>query len=142
MKKCVFVFFVLFLTGCSHGLIGILPEIGNVDDTAEMIIIRNKNVMGAALSYKITLNMQDIVGIRVGEYCKFSVPAGQHTLGLKCFGGWSPTTKEMSIDVLCKPNTKYYFLLSPSSICAEIEPINEEEGLKRISKSEYLDIVK
>ena len=142
MKKYFFVFILCTLTGCAHGLIGVLPETKNKDNASEIIIIRNKNFLGAAKSDRITLDFHDIIGIRVGEYTKFHVPPGQHTLGVKCSGGWSPWTKEMNIDVVCEPNKKYYFLVSPSIVCAKIEPLNEKDGLKRIAKSKHLKLVK
>ena len=133
---------VCLVVSCAHGPIGSLPKIDNPEEAAELIIIRNNSIIGATNSYKITLNKQDILAIRVGEYTKFQVKSGNNSLGVKCFGGWSPTWKHMNIDVSCKPGNKYYFLISPGGSCAKIEPLKEEDGLKWISESKYFPVEK
>lgn len=130
----------LLLSACAHGPIEALPKVSDSENSAQAIIIRNKNFVGMTNSYTVTLDSQDIFGIRVGEYTKFNLEPGKHSIGVKCFGGWSPTWKENKKEWLFAAKAKYYFLVSPDASCAEIEQISEPDATKRISESTYMPI--
>ena len=96
--------------------------------------------MGAGNSYYVTLDGQDIFAIRVGQYTKFKIVSGVHHIGVKCFGGWSPTWKEDSIAFDLTPGGQTYFVISPDMSCADIKPIGKDEGERRISASEHVEM--
>lgn len=138
-KVSTLVFFTsLFLAACAHGPIGTLPKVTSAKKAAESIVIRNKNIVGATNSLIITLDGQEIFGIKIGEYTKFNLEPGKHSIGVKCFGGWTPTWKEDKKEILFNTESKYYFLISPDLWCAEIEQLTEQEGVKRVSESTYI----
>lgn len=137
---CCMLLVCLLLSACAHGPIEALPKVIDIESCAEAVIIRNKNFVGATNSYIITLDNSDILGIRIGEYTKFNLEPGKHSIGVKCFGGWSPTWKENKKEWSFAAKAKYYFLVSPDASCAEIEQITEQDAAKRISESTYLPI--
>ena len=144
MKKYLsFVCMLFLMAGCAHGLIGALPTIDDPDEAAEIIVIRESNFMGAAVSFEILLNGVALFAIRNGEYTKFYVPSGEHSLAVKFRGGWYPSPKmKMIINVLCRPKGKYYFLVSPSlgTTAAIIEPLEDARGSYLISKSNFMPL--
>jgi hypothetical protein len=103
-----------------------------------VFVIRNRNILGSAVSYYITLDGTDMFAIRVGQHTKFSIAAGEHYLGVKCFGGWAPTWKEDSKKFNLLPQGDAYFLVSPSLSCADIQAISPESGKEWIDKSTYI----
>jgi hypothetical protein len=140
MRRLLAIVSALLIAGCAHGQLSSLPEIENPENAAEIFIVRNKNFIGSTNSYTVALDGKDIFAIRIGEYTKFKVTPDQHYLTLKCFGGWSPTWKKMTIIVPCQPHEKYYLILSPDSRCAEIEILLPDEGAEWIKKSKYLPL--
>ncbi len=132
----------MLLPACAHGPIGTLPEVSSPSTAAEVIIVRNKSMFGATNSFKITLDGQEILGIRTGEYTQFMVEPGTHSIGVKCFGGWTPTWKEDKKEFSFKAQTRYYFLVGPVDIfeeaCAGIEQVAEQEGKERLGGSTYV----
>ena len=128
------------LGGCAHGPLGTLPKVVIPEDANQVFVIRGANLPAATNSYKLTVDGQAILAMFAGEYTRFLLQPGRHTLGVRCFGGWSPTWKEKKIDVLLAPRTNSYFLVTPNN-CAKIEPIADNDGLERIAKSEYVAIV-
>ena len=136
--------FVLMLSilsaGCASGPIGKLPTISNDKPSVEVTVIRVSSIVGATNSYKITLNGNDIFGIRSGQYTKFKLNEGEYHIGVKCFGGWTPTWKEDSLKFNVTPNSNSYFLISPNLSCASIKAITETEAQEKIKESKYVSM--
>lgn len=130
----------VLIAGCASGLIGKLPTIADEKRSGEVTVIRISSIVGVTNSYKITLNGTDIFGIRSGHYTKFKINEGEHYIGIKCFGGWSPTWKEDSLKFSVAPNSNAYFLVSPSLSCASIKPITEAEAREKIQNSKYISV--
>jgi hypothetical protein len=140
MTKSFLLFYLsLSIVGCATGPIATspLPSLTDPKNASEVVVIRKSSIVGATNSYYITLNEQDVFGIKSGEYTTFKVPAGKHTIGVKCFGGWSPTWKESTIEVSLIPEEKVYFATGPGGSCAKIESINPAEGTALVTKSTY-----
>lgn len=129
---------VIAITGCASGPIGKLPIVTDRSRAGEVTLIRTKNMIGITNSYVISLDNNDIFNIRSGQYTKFELSEGEHSIAVKCFGGWSPTWKENSLKFLMKPNNKTYFLISPNMDCAKIVLISENEAQGIIQESEYM----
>ncbi len=96
--------------------------------------------MGSGASYYVTLDGQDIFAIRVGQYTEFNIVSGVHLIGVKCFGGWSPTFKEHAISFDLVPGGQAYFVISPDPTCADIKHIGKDEGERRISASKHVEM--
>ncbi len=128
--------FAILIAGCASGLIGSLP-IADEKLSGEVVVIRISSVVGVTNSYIITLNGADIFGIRSGQHMKFKVNEGEYYLGIKCFGGWSPTWKEDSLKFSVAPKSKSYFLVGPDASCASIKSITEKEAQEKIKESKY-----
>ncbi len=139
-KLFVVLALAIVLTGCASGPIGKLPMIADQKLAGEVMVIRISNIVGATNSYIITLNGKDIFGIRSGQYTNFKLNKGEHYIGIKCFGGWSPTWKDDSVKFTVTPNSNSYFVVSPNLSCASIKPILEAEAQKIIQNSEYVSM--
>jgi hypothetical protein len=131
---------VIVFTGCASGPIDKLPIIADQKLSGEVIVLRISNIIGATNSYIITLNGKDIFGIRSGQYTTFKLTEGEHYIGIKCFGGWSPTWKEDSVKFTVTRNSNSYFIVSPNLSCAIIKPIVETEAQKIIKNSKYVSM--
>jgi len=140
MKKTLTGRSSIVIAGCATGRIGRLPRIENVGLAGEVTIIRVSSMTGVTNSYIITLDGQDIFGIRSGQYTKCKLNPGEYYIGVRCFGGWAPIWNEDSIKVTVTPNGRSYYLVRPDISCASIEPITEAEAQKRIPKSKYISM--
>jgi TonB family protein len=130
----------LILTGCaSAGHIGELPAIADGMPSSTLVLVRPSNLIGMANSLYIALDGNDVFSIRSGDNTHFAIPAGQHTIAVKCFGGWSPTWKEDSKGFSAEPDRASYFSVSPSMTCAKIEQVSEVEGKALVANTTYVD---
>jgi len=139
MKRFV-VLWALLLVGCASGPIGRLPAIEDQAQSGDVFVIRNSNFVGSGVSYYITIDGNDMFAIRVGQYTKFKLVIGEHYIGVKCFGGWSPTWKEDSRKFSVLPQQGTYFIVSPNMSCADIQLMNPESGIEWIKKSTYVNM--
>ena len=134
------ILWVLLLSGCASGPIGRLPVIKDYNQTGDVFVIRDSNFLGSGVSLYITLDGNDIFAIRIGQYTKFGIVSGEHLIGVKCFGGWTPTWKEDSKRFSILPQQELYFIVSPSMSCADIQPISPELGKEWINKTTYISM--
>ena len=137
--------FVLGLTmllsaGCASGPLAKLPTIATNKPSGEVTVIRISSIVGVTNSYKITLNGNEVFGIRSGQYTKFKLNEGEHYIGVKCFGGWTPTWKEDSLKFNVTPNSNSYFLISPDLSCASIKATTEAEAQEKMKDSKYVSM--
>jgi hypothetical protein len=130
----------IFIAGCASGPIGKLSPIVDEKRSGEITVIRVSSIVGVANSYIVTLNGTDVFAIRSGQYTKFKFNEGEHYIGIKCFGGWSPTWKQDSLRFTIAPNSSLYFLVSPNMSCASIVSIAEADGRNRMQSSEYVSM--
>ncbi|OCS45077.1 hypothetical protein BEK67_23390 [Ralstonia pickettii] len=102
------------------------------------MLIRTSNLVGATNSYYVALDGKDVFSIRSGENTKFSIPAGEHTVSVKCFGGWSPTWKEDGTQFMAAPDQANYFEISPNLTCAKIGLIDSDRANKQLAATKFV----
>ena len=131
MKKLLLlVSLVLISTACSHGKTEHFPNRAQSAETAEIIIIRNNNLLGWGFSVKVFYDEMMIANLRAGEHISFFVTPGFHTVG----------TSDDQIKVPLNAGQKHYFLISAdySQFGFEISRISSEKGQSWLSKTEPL----
>jgi hypothetical protein len=140
MKKTTCIFGALILAGCaSSGHIADLPTITDGTAASTLVLIRGSSLIGMPNTYFVALDGKDVFGIRSGENTRFLIPAGQHTVTVKCFGGWSPTWKEDGKGFVAEKNQASYFSISPDLRCANIKQVSETEGKSLLGKTNFID---
>lgn len=134
----------LSLAGCgtSSGRIGELPAVTDATSAGKVVTVRVSSFVGAANGYTVSLDGKDLYGIGSGEHAEFLVPAGEHFIAVKCFGGWTPTWKEDSLKFRASPSETSYFAISPNLKCADIKAVAEADALKLLQGSEALNLKK
>ena len=155
MKNCILIIAIaILLNACGHGITPNFPQDREMTSSAEIIIIRNKNLICAGQSTTVFLDGLDIAQLRIGEYVSVPVGAGMHYLKAVPFLG-----SGRAFHGIFEQGEKYYLLISllepwdyegditdillfPNSSrpgCDfEIENIGEEKGLKRVKNSTNL----
>ncbi|WP_345817737.1 hypothetical protein AAGS40_30550 (plasmid) [Paraburkholderia sp. PREW-6R] len=127
------------LFGCaSSGRLGALPAITGGQPSSELVLVRPSNFIGAANSYYVALDGKDVFSIRSGDYTKFRVPSGEHTVMVKCFGGWTPTWKEDGKHFVAATDQASFFEISPSFTCAKITQINAGQASKLLAANRFV----
>lgn len=145
MKKAMFTVLALAnLAGCgtTSGLLNPLPEIPERASAGTVVVVRVSSFVGAANGYTVAFDGKDLFGIGSGEYAEFRVPAGVHYLGVKCFGGFTPTWKEDSLKFEAKSSDTNYFVVSPNLSCAAVRPASRDEALKLVPGSKQVALDK
>ena len=137
----------LWMHGAETGLFGSgpidnLPAIEDEKRSGEVTVIRIHHPFMFAMHYRISLNGTEIFVIRSGQHTKFKLNEGEHYIGVKCFGGWSPGWKHEFLDFSVTPNSSFFFKVAPNFSCAGIESITEEEALIKIENSKYVPMNK
>jgi hypothetical protein len=142
IKQALVVSAMVILSGCvgQHGLIGQLPEVKQEDKSATLYLLRNNNFFGSGVNLKVTLDTKPIFGISIGDYTKFKVEEGIHTVGVICKGGWSPGTHINEKTFNMKAGEEYYAMARAGGVCAVIEPLTKEEGAKVVASSKYVPV--
>lgn len=140
MQRTAWIIAACILTGCaSAGRIGTLPVVTDSTASSTLVLIRATNIVGMANSNYVALDGIDVFSIRSGDNTHFAIPAGQHTIAVKCFGGWTPTWKEDSKEFIAERNRPSYFAISPSMSCAQIERVSEAEGKALLTNTTFVD---
>lgn len=130
---------VIVLAGCgAHGLIGELPRVDDPGEAAEIFVVRVSSFNAKVMKFKISFDGFELLGIGNGEYTRFLVPPGDHTVSVVTKEGIADKTT--SINVMCEPTDKYYFLIEPGYRSAKISRIGEDDAQSRIAKSKYLEV--
>jgi hypothetical protein len=154
MKYFLSIIAIAFLLiSCGHGITLHFPKDKKLTNPAEIIIVRNKNLVCGGQSTKIFLDGLDIAQLRIGEYVSVLVEPGVHHVRAVPFFG---SGREFSDNF--EEGKKHYLLISLFDMgdysfsetlfsaltgvghgCDfEIEKISEEKGLKRIKRSKNL----
>ena len=124
------------------GPIDNLPAIVDEKRSGEVTVIRIHSALGLANYYIIDLNGTEIFVIRSGQHTKFKLNEGEHYIGVKCFGGWSPGWKYELLKFSVIPDSSSFIKVAPNFSCAGIESITEEEALIKIENSKYVPMNK
>lgn len=128
LARCALALSVLAaLAGCgtTSGRLGELPAITDPANAAKVVTVRVSSVVGAVNGFTVALDGKDLFGIGSGEHAEFRVPAGEHYIAVKCFGGWSPTWKEEALRFNVAAGDTSYFEIHPSMKCAAIKQIDQ-----------------
>ena len=119
--------------------LAILPTIAAGAGSSTLVLARDSSLVGMTNSYYVALDGKDVFSIRSGENTHFPIPLGQHTVTVKCFGGWSATWKEDGKTFVAEQNTASYFSISPNLTCAKIAQVNEVDGKALVAKTKFID---
>ena len=141
MKKILVIWMaVLVLTGCaSSGRLASLPKVEPGTPSAKLVLYRISSLIGVTNSYYVILDGKEIFSLRSGEYTGFMIGSGDHVLGVKCFGGVSPTWKEQYVMHTFSPGGEYFFEIGPDLNCARIKAVSSDEGKTSTSNSKFID---
>jgi hypothetical protein len=113
-----------------------LPKIEVPEKAAEVVVIRENSFYGGGKTYRILLDDREIFGINSGEYTRFKVSHGKHSVGVKCNVSFGiPMTDKIDVDL--EPKISSYYFLSKKFQCASIEPKPAQEGEALVGKSTY-----
>ncbi|MFD0724896.1 hypothetical protein [Lysobacter brunescens] len=116
-------------------------EVQQQDGVATVVVLRTQSLVGAGLKYGVSLDGMDRGQLRTGRHVEFEARAGTpHTVGVKCFGGWSPTMKFDSLQFTAVNGETIHFKVRPGGECAVIERIGEEEARQLLAKSRKIDV--
>lgn len=130
------------LFGCAtSGRIGDLPTIAVGASSSSLVLIRPSSLVGATNSYYIALDGKDVFSIRSGENTQFPIPSGEHTVSVKCFGGWSPTWKEDGKQFVAVEGQSSYFEINPNLSCAKIMPMPAETAKTQLAATKFVNPV-
>lgn len=136
-NRCVPMLFFLLLFACSHGQIATLPQVDDVEDSAEVIIIRPSRFFAAGVSYKISLDDQDIVLLKNKSHVKFNIIPGTHYISCRSYqvlAGWVGDTHEFEF----VPKQKYFLLLNQSFGHYTFEVLEEQKAQKYLQETESI----
>ncbi len=107
---------LLSVVGCA-GVTEFMPRGGSAADSAQVVILRNRNMFGSGRAVVVMLDEKVIAKLAVGQYIQFWVPPGRHSVRTTGFGmGDSSVAAEFRL------GESYYFVISPSMEGMEIEP--------------------
>ena len=73
-KLLLIVSLALIATACARGKSEHFPDLAQTTETAEIVIIRNNNLLGWGFSVKVFYDEMLIANLRAGEHLSFFVP--------------------------------------------------------------------
>jgi len=94
-----------------------MPRGGSAGDSAQIVILRNRNMFGSGRAVEVMLDDKAIAKLAVGQYIQFWVPPGLHSVRTTGFA-----IGESSVSAELRLGESYYFVISPSADGMEIEP--------------------
>ena len=118
----------VLLGACAARVTPHLPPLRPLDETAQIVVIRNRNLFGSAVRVSVLLDGFEVAQIHTGQYIEFSVDAGVHSVG----------TRSTPLSISFEKGQRYYFLITPAgdSGTFEIERLTPEEGERRAQDAE------
>ena len=115
-------------------------DVRQENGVARVVVLRPQAFIGSGLKYGISIDGMDRGRLGVGRHVEFEASAGTtHVMGVKCFGGWSPTMKFDSVQFTAANGETAYFKVRIGGECAAIEKIGEEEARQLLAKSRKHD---
>jgi len=137
MKILIYITLAMIFSGCG-GVIKQIPMISKHTLKGNVVVLRNKNIIGMGVDYIVKLDGDNIAKIGTGKHLSMPLSIGTHEIGVKCFGGIFPVWHEDIIPVKIHNNTTTYLLISPSPICANIEKITSSAASIKLKTSKVL----
>ncbi len=125
---------LLVFFGCA-GITEFMPRGGSAADSAQVVILRNRNMFGSGRAVAVMLDEKVIAKLAVGQYIQFWVPPGRHIVRTTGFAiGDSSVAAEFRL------GESYYFVISPSREGMEIEAWPAHRALKSIEGYGRLEV--
>ena len=141
LKKFVVFGTLVILTSCTpSGPLGPMPVVADQANAGSIEIMRVNRVVGAANSYLIALDGREIISIRTGQHVAFRADPGEHSITVKCFGGWFPTWKEDTTKFIILGPDVRYFKIEPNPWCASITSISRDYASELKKTSEKVSL--
>ena len=129
------------LSGCAAaGSINALPVISEGTPSGTVTVVRPSAFVGGTNSYIVTVGNTEIFRINSGQHTRFTLPAGPQTIGVRCFGGWTPTWKESTTQITVTADSVHILEISPSGTCAEIVPRPSIQADELVTATEYMPL--
>ena len=124
---------IVFSLGCAGRTVQNFPSLRPLDASAQVVVIRNRNLFGSAVRISVLLDGFEIAKIRTGQFIEFSVDPGPHSVG----------TRSTPLSITFEKGQRYYFLITPAgdSGTFEIERLTPEDGARRLQGSERVSSV-
>jgi hypothetical protein len=120
------------LTSCTtHGLIRTIDVAP--DQAAQLTVIRSYAFVGSARTTAISVDHEDVFGIRAGEHATLKVPAGDRLIGADCTAAGTPKHLRLKL----APGEHRYVHVRPALTCPPIE-VPEATAVKLIAETEPL----
>ena len=124
----------LITIGCAHGRTSYYPKCA--EECAEVTVVRKIAYMGGASTLGITLDGFPIAHVETGEYLKFQLPRGIHSIGLESIG----TSFDSGVSIPFESGKKYFFLIDTSAALMKffIQRVEENE-INELLKTKRVD---
>jgi hypothetical protein len=120
---------VLLVTGCtSSGVIGTLPI--TPQHVATVTVIRDRSFLGAARTTRISVDFQDVIALRPGDYVTVDVPAGVRELRAACHDVGTPEAIRVPMEV----GHRYYFLVRAGFFCPSLVELSESSARRLMAE--------
>jgi len=121
----------VLIISCAHGKTEHFPTVENQSEAAEVFVIRDNNFMGWGMSLKVALDDSIIARLRSGEYVRFYVKPGFHSLGVS-----KPT-----MTVPFEKGHTYHFLISAeyTSFGFDIQRIGNQQADMWLSRTKPIE---
>lgn len=112
--------------GCSRGRTSRFPPPLDPAQSAEVVVLRNKNAYGSAGTVPIVLDGVTIAHLWTGQHVRFRVTPGTHSVGVR----------ESPLSLQFDTGRSYYFLITPTAAMRfETERIEETAAVERLRAS-------
>ena len=120
---------------CRNPVLSPLPKITDAENAAEITVIRASHLLGGGVTYSIALDNKEVSTIRSGEYTRFRVSQGKHSLAVTPFG-YPAMSKENKIDLTLEPKTKAFYSISCGVMhCPKVEMLQPQDAEVLIARS-------
>ncbi len=133
---------LLTVFGCA-GVTEYMPRGGSAADSAQVVILRNRNPFGSLVPSVVMFDEKAIAKLRVGQYIQFWVPPGRHSVRTTGYAmGDSSVALEFQL------GESYYFVISPVSMGSpgrrmggglEVEPWPADRARESMEKYRRLE---
>ena len=105
-----------------------LPPV-NPANAGEVVVVRPSAFIGEDVVFVVNVDQKDVAELGARQYQRLQLPAGDHRIGVRCFGalsGWS----EAAITHRVVAGQTAYLAVAPKHGCASVDPVPESEGSK------------
>ena len=123
------------ISGCGSEpvALGTLPP-ADPAIAGQVVVVRPSAFIGEDMVYLINVDKTDIAELRSRQHQRFTLPAGDHRVAIRCFGtfsGWQETA--ITHRVMAGQTT--YLAVGPKHGCASVDAVTESQGKKLLSNT-------